>query len=96
MVKQISNAQIIPKRISKEPIISNGKSPESLNLGHLSKKIDEILCRAIYEGGRLNLEEGLELESNLFGECMKTKDMQIGLNTFITNGARAKAEFINE
>ena len=60
---------------------------------HLSKKIDEIMNRAIYEGIKLPLEEALELESKLFGECILTEDMRVGLNNFLENGPRAKAEF---
>ena len=72
--------------------------PESLgeiDLGHLSTKIDEILCRAILEGARTTLAEGLRIENACFGEVCRTKDMRIGLDTFLTKGPRAKAEFIN-
>ncbi|HEY4797664.1 MAG TPA: enoyl-CoA hydratase-related protein, partial [Bacteroidia bacterium] len=95
IVHQIAEGKLQPNRISKEPIISNGQSPQTINLGHLSKKIDEILCRAIYGGARMKLEEGLKLESNLFGECITTQDMKIGLDTFMKQGAKAKAEFIH-
>jgi enoyl-CoA hydratase / 3-hydroxyacyl-CoA dehydrogenase len=74
---------------------SNGKgyAPENLDIGHLSRKIDEIMNRAIYDGYKLPLEEALELESKLFGECILTDDMKIGLENFKKNGPRAKAEF---
>ena len=80
---------------SKEFIQGNGETnePVDLDIGHLSKKIDGIINRAIYEGFKLPLEEGLELESRLFGECILTDDMKIGLENFKTNGPRAKAEF---
>ncbi len=68
-------------------------NPKELNIGHLSKKIDEIMSRAIYEGIKLPLSEALELESKLFGECILTDDMKIGLDNFMNNGPRAKAEF---
>lgn len=96
IVKEISTGKLSPKRISKDPVISNGQSPDSINIGHLSKKIDEIICRAIYDGARMKLDEGLDLESNLFGECITTNDMKIGLNTFMTQGAKAKAEFVHQ
>ena len=95
LVTQIAAGKIKPVRISQVPIISNGKMPEKLNIGHLSNRIDEILCRAIYGGAHMNLEEGLKLESNLFGECITTQDMKIGLNTFFTGGAKAKADFVH-
>jgi enoyl-CoA hydratase/carnithine racemase len=70
--------------------------PERLpdvELGHLSKAIDKILCRAILEGCRKPLKEGLRVESEMFGECYKTQDMKIGLDNFIKNGPKAKAPF---
>lgn len=96
LIKQISEGKLQPKRISKEPIISNGQAPQVLDLPNLSKKIDEILCTAIYDGARLKLEEGLKLESKLFGDCILTQDMKIGVDTFMTKGAKAKAEFVNQ
>ncbi len=74
---------------------SHHTSPEEINIGHLSKKIDEIMNKAIYDGIKLPLDEALELESKLFGECILTEDMKIGLNNFLTNGSRTKAEFVH-
>jgi enoyl-CoA hydratase/3-hydroxyacyl-CoA dehydrogenase len=71
-------------------------SPKEVNIGHLSKKIDDIMNKAIYDGIKLPLDEALELESTLFGECILTDDMKIGLDNFMTNGPRAKAEFTHK
>jgi enoyl-CoA hydratase/3-hydroxyacyl-CoA dehydrogenase len=95
IINQISEGKITPKRISKDPAISNIECPPEISLNHLSKRIDQILCRAIYDGLRMRLEDGLELESNLFGECILTKDMKIGVETFMKQGAKAKAEFVH-
>lgn len=92
LAKQIASKKINVKIIPKEPITNNGH-PKELDLGHLSKKIDEILTKAIYEGSRLSLNEGLELESRMFGECLKTEDMKIGLENFKLNGPKQKAAF---
>jgi len=70
--------------------------PKDINIGHLSKKIDEIMNKAIYDGIKLPLSEALELESKLFGECITTDDMRIGLDNFLENGPRAKAEFTHK
>lgn len=72
------------------------KTPDQLPpmaLGHLSGAIDALLCRAILEGCRRPLQEGLHLESELFGECCRTEDMRIGVENFLANGPRAKAAF---
>jgi len=72
--------------------------PETLppvELGHLSTKIDSIMCQTLLEGCSKPLTEGLTFESEMFGECCKTEDMKIGVQNFIKNGPRARAEFKN-
>ena len=66
-----------------------------VELGHLSRKIDELVCRAILEGAGMDLDAGLAHEAKLFGECCETKDMRIGVQNFIENGPRSKAEFVH-
>ena len=95
LAKQIASGEVKLSNVSKEAIATNG-NPKPLEIGHLSKKIDDILVKAIYEGSRLNLHEGLELESRMFGECLLTEDMKIGLGNFKTNGPKAKANFIHK
>ena len=72
--------------------------PETLpavDIGHLSKAVDAILSRAILEGCKMPLADGLAHEAKLFGEVCETKDMRIGLTNFLKNGPRAKAEFVH-
>jgi enoyl-CoA hydratase/3-hydroxyacyl-CoA dehydrogenase len=71
-------------------------TPKDINIGHLSKKIDQIMNKAIYDGIKLPLKDALELESKLFGECILTEDMRIGLNNFLENGPRSKADFTHK
>lgn len=66
-----------------------------VELGHLSKAVDAIVCRALLEGARKSLDEGLRHEALLFGECVKLKDMKIGITTFMEQGPRAKAPFVH-
>jgi enoyl-CoA hydratase/carnithine racemase len=54
-----------------------------------------LICRAIVEGCRKPLAEGLRFESELFGECCAAEDMRIGVQNFIANGPRAKAVFVH-
>jgi enoyl-CoA hydratase/carnithine racemase len=72
------------------------KTLPEVDLGHLSRKIDEILQEAVLGGAKRSLEEGLELETRLFGRCFTTRDGRIGLENFLKNGPRAKAEFVHE
>jgi len=78
--------------VSSDPLDTPDTLPD-VDIGHLSRAIDAILCRTIIEGCREPLPEGLEIESRMFGECHKTEDMHIGLKNFLEKGARSKAEF---
>lgn len=93
--KKLAKGEIQPRKF-----VTNGThenlTPKEINIGHLSKKIDHIMNKAIYDGIKLPLNEALELESKLFGECILTDDMKIGLDNFLTNGPRAKAEFTHK
>ncbi|MBC8323277.1 MAG: 3-hydroxyacyl-CoA dehydrogenase/enoyl-CoA hydratase family protein [Candidatus Marinimicrobia bacterium] len=93
-VKQLASGELYS-----EPMImgafNDGETPEEIELKHLSKSIDAILTRTIYEGAEMSLEDGLEFEARQFGECMKTDDMKIGLKNFLENGPKVKAEFMH-
>ena len=94
LVRRIADGNIPYTPLSTAPLAEIGQ-PKDLNIGHLSKRIDAILVDAIYQGARMPLTEGLAYESKMFGECMKTEDMKIGLENFKTNGPKAKAEFVH-
>jgi enoyl-CoA hydratase len=73
--------------------------PENLpdvDIGHLSKKTDEILRKAILEGARVSLDQGLELEAKYFGDCLATEDMKIGMENFMKHGPKKNAEFVHK
>lgn len=96
LVNEYASGKTELKRINREPVAGVPDKAPELDLGHLSTKIDEILCHTIIEGCKKPLREGLKLESKAFGECVETEDMHIGMENFLTNGARAKAEFKNK
>ncbi len=83
------------------PACPSGPMPEvppalpALDIQHLSRKVDAILCRAILEGARLSLDRGLALEARCFGEVCATRDMRIGVENFLKNGPKAKAQFVH-
>lgn len=93
--KKLAKGEIQLRKFSTNGTHEN-LAPKEINIGHLSKKIDHIMNKAIYDGIKLPLNEALELESKLFGECILTDDMKIGLDNFLTNGPRAKAEFTHK
>ena len=74
------------------------RTPDELpptDLGDLSRATDRLICRAIIEGCRRPLREGLRLESELFGACCASDDMRIGVGTFLAEGPRARASFVH-
>ena len=92
--KKVISGEVRVPPIKKKPI----EIPESLpevDIGHLSRKTDELLKKVIFEGARMTLEEALKHEAKILGECVKTKDMRIGMETFIKYGPKRNAEFAN-
>lgn len=90
--RKVISGEIKVAPIKKEPL----KIPESLpevDIGPLSRKTDEIMKRAILEGARMTLKEGLKHEAKAFGECLNTKDMRIGMENFMKFGPKRNAEF---
>jgi enoyl-CoA hydratase/3-hydroxyacyl-CoA dehydrogenase len=66
-----------------------------LDLGGLSRRLDEILRRAVVEGAKLPLEKGLELETRCFAEAFGTRDRQIGLENYQRTGLKQPAPFVH-
>lgn len=79
-----------------DPRPLSGMTPlPAVDLGHRSRVIDALICRAITEGCQRPLAEGLRLESEMFGSCCATEDMRLGVKTFQESGPRAKAAFVH-
>jgi enoyl-CoA hydratase/carnithine racemase len=94
-VKNILSGKVRVPPIKKDPIPIPSKLPE-VDIGHLSRKIDSLLQKAILEGAKMTLDEGLKLEAKISGECFLTEDMRIGMENFIKNGPRVKANFVHK
>jgi enoyl-CoA hydratase/3-hydroxyacyl-CoA dehydrogenase len=93
LVNEFASGKRKLERINSGPLSGVPDKAPELDIGHLSRKIDQILCDTVINGCKLPLAEGLRLESKAFGECVETEDMHIGMENFIKNGARSKAEF---
>jgi enoyl-CoA hydratase/carnithine racemase len=78
------------RRIDRQPL--DLELPD-VELGHLSTAVDEIMKKAIIDGNKLGLDQGLAFESKCFGEVCGLEDMRIGMKNFIENGPRKQAEF---
>jgi len=81
--------------VSTAPLAWDGKIPPS-DIGHRSLAIDAILVDVLRRGLSEPLERGLQIEAEGFARCKKTVDMDIGMKSFIQNGPRVPAAFLNE
>jgi enoyl-CoA hydratase/carnithine racemase len=94
-VKNILSGKVKVPSIPKGPIPIPSKLPE-VDIGHLSRKIDSLLQKAILEGAKMTLEDGLKLEAKIFGECISTQDRNIGIDNFMKNGPKVNANFVHQ
>jgi len=94
LARAAARGEVVLAPINSGPIATPDQLPP-VELGHLSRATDALICRAIVEGCRRPLADGLRLESELFGECCATEDMRIGVGNFIANGPRSKAVFVH-
>ena len=94
LARDAARGKVALTGINEAPLTMPDQLP-TVDLGHLSRATDALICRAIVEGCRKPLAEGLRFESELFGECCATEDMRIGVANFIANGPRAKAVFVH-
>jgi enoyl-CoA hydratase/3-hydroxyacyl-CoA dehydrogenase len=70
-------------------------TPPEVDLGGLSRKVDEILRKAILQGAAMPLERALQFESACFGEAFATRDRQIGLENFLRTNLKQPAVFVH-
>jgi len=90
--KKLISGEAKVSPIKREPI-EIPKSLPDVDIGHLSRKTDEIMKEAILEGAKMTLEEGLKHEAKIFGKCLRTKDIRIGMENFMKFGPKRNAEF---
>jgi len=67
-----------------------------IDLGHRSLVIDAFLVKAVKEGLRLPLDDGLLIETKAFADSKETVDADIGIKNFTQNGPRVPAAFMHE
>ena len=94
IARRAAQGDIVLPGIDAGPLDVPTALPE-LDLGHRSRAVDALLCRAILEGCRMPLADGLRLESELFGAGCALEDMRLGVQNFLKNGPKAKAEFVH-
>jgi enoyl-CoA hydratase/3-hydroxyacyl-CoA dehydrogenase len=95
IAKALAAGSLEPHKTPETPMDHVPTVFPELDLRHLSRAVDKILCDTILEGAKLTLKEGLKLEAKAFGEVCKLKDFRIGVDNFLTNGPRSKAPFVH-
>ncbi|MCB9884496.1 MAG: 3-hydroxyacyl-CoA dehydrogenase/enoyl-CoA hydratase family protein [Planctomycetes bacterium] len=95
LCKDMATGKAPRSRMAEEPMANVPASLPAVEIGHLSKKVDEILCKAILGGAKLPLAEAIPFEAKCFGEVCGTEDMRIGVDNFLKNGPRSKAPFVH-
>ena len=82
-------------RMAEGPMSDVPESLPPIEIGHLSRRVDEILQKAILGAAKLPLAEAVPFEAKCFGEVCGTEDMRIGVANFLANGPRSKADFVH-
>lgn len=95
LAKDLADGKAPRSRMAEGPLADVPAELPPVDIGHLSKKVDEILCKAILGGARLPLAEAVPFEARCFGEVCGTEDMRIGVDNFLKNGPKAKAQFVH-
>jgi enoyl-CoA hydratase/carnithine racemase/3-hydroxyacyl-CoA dehydrogenase len=95
LAKDLATGKAPRSRMAEGPLANVPASLPPVEIGHLSKKVDEILCKAILGGAKLPLAEAIPFEAKCFGEVCGTEDMRIGVDNFLKNGPKSKAQFVH-
>ena len=95
LAKDMASGKAPRSRMAEGPMGNVPANLPAVEIGHLSKKVDEILCKAILGGARLPLKDAIPFEAKCFGEVCGTEDMRIGVDNFVKNGPKAKAAFVH-
>jgi enoyl-CoA hydratase/carnithine racemase len=95
LARALADGAVDVPRIRREPLPDVPDRLPVVDIGHLSRAVDAILCKAILGGARLPLREAIAFEAKCFGEVCATRDMRIGVENFLRNGPRSKAAFVH-
>ena len=91
----LADGSVEQRPMNRQPFTPAPDKLPDVDIGHRSRKIDEILVHAILEGSAMDIRQGLLHEARCFGQVCGTKDMRIGVDNFLNNGPRSKAEFVH-
>ena len=95
LAKDMASGKAPRSRMPEGPLPNVPATLPAVDIGHLSRKVDEILQKAILGAAKLPLKEAIPLEAKCFGEVCGTEDMKLGVANFLKNGPKAKAPFVH-
>jgi enoyl-CoA hydratase/carnithine racemase/3-hydroxyacyl-CoA dehydrogenase len=95
LCKDMASGKARRSRMDEGPLPNVPASLPAVEIGHLSKKVDQILQKAILGAAKLPLKDAIPFEAKCFGEVCGTEDMRIGVDNFLKNGPKAKAAFVH-
>jgi enoyl-CoA hydratase/3-hydroxyacyl-CoA dehydrogenase len=95
LCKDLASGKTKRTRMDEGPMQNVPQSLPAVEIGHLSKRVDQIICKAILGAAKLPLKDAVPFEAKCFGEVCGTEDMRIGVDNFVKNGPKAKAAFVH-
>ncbi len=95
LCRDMAEGEAPRSRMDEGPVQDVPEQLPQVEIGHLSRKVDEILQKAILGAAKLPLSEAVPFEAKCFGEVCGTEDMRIGVQNFLTNGPKSKADFVH-
>ena len=95
LARDLASGRAKATPIRREAMADVPSSLPPVDIGHRSRAVDAILCKAILEGARRPLRGAIAFEAQCFGEVCGTKDMRIGVESFLRNGPRTPAPFVH-
>lgn len=95
LCRDLAEGRAPRSRMSEAPLPHVPANLPPVDIGHLSRKVDEILQKAILGAAKLPLAEALAFEAKCFGEVCGTEDMRLGVDNFLKNGPKSKAAFVH-
>ncbi|MEC8252478.1 MAG: 3-hydroxyacyl-CoA dehydrogenase/enoyl-CoA hydratase family protein [Planctomycetota bacterium] len=95
LCRDMAEGEAPRSRMDEGPVQDVPEQLPQVEIGHLSRKVDEILQKAILGAAKLPLAEAVPFEAKCFGEVCGTEDMRIGVQNFLTNGPKSKADFVH-
>jgi len=95
LAMRIADGTVVLAGMPEEPMWDYEPELEPVDIGHRSRRVDELLCESIVFGVQHRLEEGLANELEVFKEICQLQDMRIGVEHFVKSGVKSPAPFVH-